>query len=181
VVGSDGLVHVAYELHLTNYYQSTGVLRLQQLAIFADERPLASFTGPQLNRLLAHPSNGADSVAVTLEAGKRQVLYLWLTLPSGHSQLLRHRLVFTTVGGGQQVIDGVRIPLNLAPATVLGAPLRAGPWLTYAGPGNHLAHHWNGIGSSERANYDSATLCHRLLWAYPDQVGSEPSSDHRTT
>jgi hypothetical protein len=147
VVGSDGLVHVAYELHLTNYYQSTGVLRLQQLAIFADERPLilASFTGPQINCLLAHPSRGADSVAVTLEAGKRQVLYLWLTLPSSHPRLLRHRLLFTTVDGRQQVIEGVRVLLNSAPSIVLGAPLRAGPWLTYAGPGNHLAHHWNGV------------------------------------
>jgi hypothetical protein len=28
---------------------------------------------------------------------------------------------------------------------VLGAPLRARPWLVYAGPGNNEAHHWSGV------------------------------------
>jgi hypothetical protein len=147
VASSDGLVHVAYELHITNYYPATGVLHLRQLTILADEQPrvLASFTGPQVNQLLAHPASGEDSMAVVLEPGKRVVLFLWLALPPGQLHQLRHRLVFTNPSGGQQVIDGVRVPLNLTPPLVFGAPLRAGPWLTYAGPGNHLAHHWSGV------------------------------------
>ncbi|RZJ88963.1 MAG: hypothetical protein EOO60_10565, partial [Hymenobacter sp.] len=46
VTGSDGLVHVAYELHVTNYYASTGVLHLQRLTVLADESAvvLATFT-----------------------------------------------------------------------------------------------------------------------------------------
>lgn len=70
VAASDGLVHIAYELHVTNYYQSTGTLHLQQLTVWAEEGPrvLGRFAGPALNRLLAHPATGPDTVAVPLEA-----------------------------------------------------------------------------------------------------------------
>ena len=149
VTGSDGVVHVAYELHVTNYYASTGVLRLQRLTILADESAvvLASFTGPQVNQLLAHPAATVDSVAVPLAAGHRQVLYVWLTLAATQPlpRVLRHQLALTTASGQQQLVDGVRTPLNLASPPVLGSPLRAGPWLVYAGPGNHRAHHWQGV------------------------------------
>lgn len=149
VAGSDGLVHVAYELHVTNYYQSTGTLHLQQLTVWADDGPLVlgRFTGPAVNHLLAHPATGSDTTAIPIEAGKRVVLYLWLTLPANrpYPRQLRHQLVFTDLGGKQQLVDGLRIALNLTSPIVLGAPLRAGPWLAYAGPGNPQEHHWNGV------------------------------------
>lgn len=149
VIGSDGLVHVAYELHVTNYYQSTGTLHLRQLTVWADDTALVlgHFVGPAVNRLLAHPATGSDTVAIPLEAGKRVVLYLWLTLPATRPRprQLRHQLAFTAPGGRQQLVNGVRTALNAALPVVLGAPLRTGPWLAYAGPGNHEAHHWNGI------------------------------------
>lgn len=147
VAGSDGLVHVAYELHLTNYYQSTGTLHLHHLTVLAGDAPLATFAGPPVNRLLAHPASGPDTAAVPIEAGRRVVLYLWLTLPATQPRprQLRHQLAFTAPNGEQQVIDGVRTSLNITPPVVLGPPLRAGPWLAYAGPGNQQAHHWNGV------------------------------------
>lgn len=149
VTGSDGLVHVAYELHVTNYYASTGMLHLQRLTVLADESSsaLATFTGPQVNQLLAHPAATVDSAAVPLEAGHRQVFFVWLTLVATQPRprLLRHQLAFTTASGQQQLVDGVRTPLHLASLPVLGPPLRAGPWLIYAGPGNHRAHHWQGV------------------------------------
>ena len=149
VAGSDGLVHVAYELHVTNYYQSTGTLHLQQLTVWADDGPLVlgRFAGPAVNRLLAHPATGSDTAAVPIEAGRRVVLYLWLTLPANrpHPRQLRHQLVFTAPGGEQQLVDGLRIAVNLAAPVLLGAPLRAGPWLAYAGPGNAQEHHWSGV------------------------------------
>jgi len=149
VAGSDGLLHVAYELHVTNYYQSTGTLRLRQLTVLADETPLvlSRFTGPAVNHLLAHPATGPDTAAVPIEAGKRVVLFLWLTLPANQPppRQVRHQLLFTAPGGVAQVVDGVRVTLNQASPLVLGAPLRAGPWLAYAGPGNAQEHHWNGV------------------------------------
>ena len=149
VAGSDGLLHVAYELHVTNYYPSTGTLRLRQLTVLADEAPLvlARFSGPAVNRLLAHPATGPDTATVPIEAGKRVVLFLWLALPANRPRprQVRHQLVFAAPGGATQVVDGVRVILNQASPLVLGAPLRAGPWLAYAGPGNAQAHHWNGV------------------------------------
>jgi len=145
VAGSDGLVHVAYELHVTNYYQATGTLHLHRLTVLADGVPLATFAGPAVNRLLAHPASGPDTADVPVEAGKRVVLYLWLTLPAKQSQQLRHQLAFTAPNGEQQLIDGVRTTLNPAPPVVLAPPLRAGLWLAYAGPGNQQAHHWSGV------------------------------------
>jgi murein DD-endopeptidase MepM/ murein hydrolase activator NlpD len=149
VAGSDGLVHIAYELHITNYYQSTGTLHLQKLTVQADDSPsaLADFAGSAINHLLAHPATGPDTVAVPIEAGKRVVLFLWLTLPANQPRprQLRHKLAFTAPDGSNLLLDGVRTILNLATPLVLSAPLRAGPWLAYAGPGNHQAHHWSGV------------------------------------
>ena len=149
VRGSDGLLHVAYELHLTNYYQSTGTLRLKQVNVLANETSLvlAGFPAAQLNGLLAHPVEKSDTAGVPLEAGKRVVLFLWLTLSADRPrpQFLRHQLVFTTSTGVRQLVDGVRTPLEVAPPVRLGAPLRAGPWLTHEGPGNPHSHHWTGI------------------------------------
>jgi murein DD-endopeptidase MepM/ murein hydrolase activator NlpD len=145
VAGTDGLVHVAYELHITNYYQATGMLHLHRLTVLADDGPLATFAGPAVNHLLAHPASGSDTAAVALAAGQRVVLYLWLTLPAKRPRQLRHQLAFTAPGGGPQLIDGVRVTLNPAPPVVLAPPLRAGPWLVYAGPGNPQAHHWSGV------------------------------------
>jgi hypothetical protein len=149
VVGSDGLLHIAYELHVTNYYQSTGTLHLRQLTVLADEAPLVlgRFTGPAVNGLLAHPATGPDTAAVPIEAGKRVVLFLWLTLPANQPRprQVRHQLLFTAPGGVEQVIDGVRVTSNQASPLVLSAPLRAGPWLAYAGPGNAQEHHWSGV------------------------------------
>jgi murein DD-endopeptidase MepM/ murein hydrolase activator NlpD len=149
VAGSDGLLHIAYELHVTNYYQSTGTLRLRQLTVLADEGPLVlgRFTGPAVNRLLAHPATGPDTAAVPIEAGKRVVLFVWLTLPANRPcpRQVRHQLVFTAPSGAAQVVDGVRVIFNTTSPLVLGPPLRAGPWLAYAGPGNAQEHHWNGV------------------------------------
>jgi hypothetical protein len=149
VRGTDGLVHLAYELHVTNYYRSTGTLHLRQLTVRANETSavMARFTAAQVNSLLAHPLDQPDTAGVALEAGNRLVLFLWLTLPADqpHPRLLRHQLLLTTQTGVRQLVDGVLTPLDSTPVVQLGAPLRGGPWLAHEGPGNHLAHHWNGI------------------------------------
>ena len=149
VTGSDGRVHLAYELHVTNFYPATDTLRLQQVTVLLDDSPLvlARFTGPQVNRLMAHPTLGSDSLGVPIAAGQRTVLFLWPTLPAGraHPHWLRHQLTFITRKGERQRVDGVRTSVQEAAPLVLGAPLRAGPWLTSEGPGNHRAHHWGSV------------------------------------
>lgn len=57
VVGSDGPQHLAYELHITNFYPSAGTLVLKQLTVFTNDGavPLTTLTAAQLPALLAHP------------------------------------------------------------------------------------------------------------------------------
>lgn len=149
VLGSDGLTHLAYELHVTNFYQSTGTLRLRRVTVLADSNKMvmASFAGAQVNQLLAHPAADTTKAGVPLEAGKRVVFFLWLTLPAGTPppHTLRHQLEFVTPDGVRQLVDGVRIPVSVMAPVVIGAPLRAGPWLAYEGPGNHFSHHWGSL------------------------------------
>ena len=151
VVGSDGLAHLAYELHITNFYQSTGTLVLKQLAVFASEspEPLVAFTAAQLPALLAHPLQGRDTAVsgVPIAAGRRVVLFVWLTLPAQRAaiQHLRHQLVFETSHGERQVVDGVCTPLTITAPLVLGPPLGTGVWLAHEGPGNPHSHHWGSV------------------------------------
>jgi len=64
-------------------------------------------------------------------------------MPPPHT--LRHQLEFVAPDGVRQLVDGVRIPVSAKPPVVIGAPLRAGPWLAYEGPGNHFSHHWGSL------------------------------------
>lgn len=151
VVGSDGLAHLAYELHLTNFYQSTGTLVLKQLAVFANEsrEPLATFTAAQLPALLAHPLQGLDTAVsgIPIAAGRRVVLFVWLTLPAQRAaiQCLRHHLVLENSQGERQLVNGVRTTLLTTAPLVLGPPLGTGVWLAHEGPGNPHSHHWGSV------------------------------------
>jgi hypothetical protein len=148
VVGSDGLRHLAYELHVTNFYQSTGTLLVARVSVFADDQaqPLANFTAPQINHLLAHPAAG-DTARVRLAAGQRRVLFVWLTLPAGapSPRVLRHQLEFVAGSGARQLVDGVRLAIDRTPPLSLAPPLRAGPWLAHEGPGSYHSHHWGSL------------------------------------
>jgi len=151
VLGSDGLPHLAYELHVTNFYQRTGTLALKRLAVFANEstEPLAAFSAKQLSALLAHPPQSNDTAAsgVPIEAGKRVVLFLWLTIPANGAVVnhLSHQLVFETTHGEHQVVNGVNTSLNNIPPLVFWPPLRTGVWLVHEGPGNPHSHHWGSV------------------------------------
>ena len=153
VLGSDGARHLAYELHVSNFYKDTGALSLRRVAVYGDDgaAPLASFSGAQINGLLAHPADeagaGAPIEGVPVEGGRRVVLFVWLTLPAGVAppRLLRHQLDFQPATGATQRVDGVRVRVDATPPIVIGPPLRAGPWLAHEGPGNHLSHHWGSL------------------------------------
>jgi len=150
VAGSDGRTHLAYELHVTNFYRDTGTLRLRRVAVFADAdtAPLAAFDGAALARIVT-PRAGDDASAdpVPIAAGLRAVVFVWLTLPDGRAppRTLRHRLEFENAAGHRDDVDGVRVDVSAASPPVLGPPLRGGAWLVVEGPGNANSHHWGSL------------------------------------
>jgi murein DD-endopeptidase MepM/ murein hydrolase activator NlpD len=147
-VASDGLTHLAYELHVSNFYKAAGTLILRRVSVYADDdaRPLASFIDAQVNDLLAHPADVARD-GVPIEGGGRVVLFLWLDLPAGARppKVLRHQLEFRPPSGPEQLVDGVRSPVDTTPPIVIGPPLGGRRWLAHEGPGNHLSHHWGSL------------------------------------
>ncbi|SFJ23992.1 M23 family metallopeptidase [Caulobacter sp. UNC279MFTsu5.1] len=147
-VGSDGVTHLAYELHVGNFYKDTGTLTLRRVSVYADDEttPLASFVDAQVNDLLAHPADVARA-GVPVEGGGQVVLFLWLDLPAGARppKVLRHQLEFRPPAGPEQLVDGVRTAVDAAPPIVIGPPLGEGRWLAHEGPGNHLSHHWGSL------------------------------------
>jgi hypothetical protein len=146
-VGSDGLRHLAYELHVTSIYGDTGPLMPQSLEIYADDgrTPLASFGAVDLAGM-SRPAP-AGHAPVTIDAGKRVVIYVWLTLPAGSAapRTLRHRMVFATAKHTTALLDGVRVALNTEAPVPIGPPLRGGLWLAHEGPGNAHSHHWGSL------------------------------------
>ncbi|MFI4959530.1 MAG: hypothetical protein ACHP7C_10275, partial [Lysobacterales bacterium] len=89
----------------------------------------------------------AEHAPVTIEAGKRVVIYVWLTLPAGSAvpHTLRHRIVFATAKHTTDLLDGVRVLLNTEAPMLIGPPLRGGLWLAHEGPGNTHSHHWGSL------------------------------------
>lgn len=146
-VGSDGLRHLAYELHITSIYGDTGPLMPQSLDVYADDgrTPLARFSAADLAGM-GRPAP-AEHAPVTIEPGKRVVIYVWLTLPAGSAvpRTLRHRMVFATAKHTTALLDGVRVALNTEAPMLVGPPLRGGLWLAHEGPGNAHSHHWGSL------------------------------------
>jgi murein DD-endopeptidase MepM/ murein hydrolase activator NlpD len=146
-LGSDGAVHLAYELHVTNFYGDTGPLKPLTLKVFADgaSSPLASWNAKELMQMV-RPSPSGNS-AVSIAPGKRMVFFVWLTLPKGVAlpHVMRHQMEFATDRDARVALDGVPTQVRSGPVPVIGAPLRGGNWLAHEGPGNAQSHHWGSL------------------------------------
>ena len=149
VLGSDGRMHLAYEMHLTNFYASNGPLRLNELSVFpqGSSTPLATYKGKELAEIAKpHPEETADGI--TLPAGSRTVFFLWITLPEGMAPPpgLWHRMSFQDAKGIQRTLQGAAVTLPGVPAIMIAPPLRGGRnWLVSEGPGNAHSHHWGSL------------------------------------
>lgn len=145
-IGSDGARHLAYELHVTNYYSDTGPLSLDGVDVLdADATtPLLRLSGAELAGMSKpQPKEGSKPV---VDPGKRIVVYVWLTLQPGASapKQLRHHLDLGAAGNAF-VVDGVPVSVDARAVPVIGAPLRGGRWLAHEGPGAAQSHHWGSL------------------------------------
>lgn len=146
-LGSDGSMHLAYELHVSNFYADTGSLRPLTLKIFADgaSNPLASWSAKELAQMV-RPVPSGHSV-VSIPSGKRAVFFVWITLPKGAAlpHVMRHQMEFATEHQTVVTLDGALAQVHVDPVTLIGAPLRGGQWLAHEGPGNAQSHHWGSL------------------------------------
>lgn len=151
VPASDGRAHLAYELHLSNFYRATGPLRVVRVEVYADDAPtpLARFEGQALSRLDAAPATqeGQAGQDIAIDGGQRKVLFVWLDLPAGAPAptALRHRIEFVDAHGKRSWIDGAPATLSTAAPVALGPPLAGGAWMAYEGPSNARSHHWGSV------------------------------------
>src|SRR5438128_102575 len=81
VAGTDARVHLAYELHVTNFEANTGGLLLERLEAFgdADRAPLVSYNRGDLERRVLHP--GAEPkmrYGRSIEGGRQAVVHVWI-------------------------------------------------------------------------------------------------------
>src|SRR5580765_6949935 len=145
--GTDGSLHLAYELHITNVYGDTGALRPKGLRVYADDRkaPLLALDTDQLSRQVR--PRPAESAEVSIAAGKRLVTFVWITLPAGVPlpHVLRHRIEFETDKHAIVTLDGAVIRVADQKPMSLGPPLRGGRWLAHEGPGAAQSHHWGSL------------------------------------
>lgn len=146
-VGSDGLMHLAYELHVTNFYGDNGALTPQGLKVFGDDvgNPLLALDAGGLTQIVA--SAPAAGVPVSIQPGKRSIFFVWITLPTGAAipHVLRHRMEFSDAKHAVTVLDGVAVPVTAEKAVLIGQPLRGGRWWAHEGAGNAHSHHWGSL------------------------------------
>jgi hypothetical protein len=148
VAGTDGLTHLAYELYVTNFYRSTGPLRIERLDIFGDvaAAPLLSYSGDEVERWIVNRSAATANPASdrSIDGGRQALIYVWLPIKPGNSvpASLRHHIVFRTEKGSEEILDGAIVDVRKREPAVLGPPFRGGMWLAHEGPGNSRSHHW---------------------------------------
>jgi hypothetical protein len=150
VRGSDGRVHLAYEVHVTNFDVDTGLLRLDRVDVFSDgsASPLVTYMGSDLDGRVMHP--GVDQSSRynrSIEGGQHGVVHVWITLAEDAPvpATIRHRLMFRTEKDVETSAEGARIQVHPSGSVVLGAPLKGGVWLIHNGPGNHRSPHWGSL------------------------------------
>lgn len=148
--GSDDREHVAYELHVTNFYKDAGTLRLKKLSVFAQspDKPIATLEGDALGGLLSKTNDdGTPLKEVVIPAGTRVVLFVWLTVAQHNVSpgTLHHRFEFADEKGKTSVAEGVPVAVSGAAPLRIGAPLRQHLWMVNEGPGNARSHHWGSL------------------------------------
>lgn len=153
--GTDGRVHVAYELHVTNSSATKKPLELTELNVFT-QGSMAAVVSYKKQDLcaLANPKCAEGAAQVMIPVGGRTVLLVWLSFPPNAAPVhaIWHSMNFKDMQGRQYTLRGVRVDLAPQDAIQIGPPLGGGRfWLASEGPGNVHSHHWGSLQSMNGA------------------------------
>jgi murein DD-endopeptidase len=133
---AEGKMHLVYELHITNFDVSGQNLRLKRIEVLDSGATVASFEGSDLMGILARVGGPGDDHRL-LDAGRRAIAFLWVTVasPARAPSLLRHRITV-----GDQTLESSAIAVSPIKPAPLSSPLRGSGWMAANGPGNASPH-----------------------------------------
>ena len=146
-VESGGRLHLAYELHITNFQSSD--VTLTGVEVLNGAAPIASLRNEQLTNSLFRPGVAAPLPDPRVIAGgMRAVVYLWLTMERGAvPRILRHRFAFRGsspgASGDETIVEGAPIVVHDQSPVVITPPFRNGTWAAANGPSNTSIHRRN--------------------------------------
>jgi murein DD-endopeptidase MepM/ murein hydrolase activator NlpD len=145
-VAADGKIHLAYELHLTNFGRRSLTLTRVDAVGQDSASPLVTYSGNELSDNLRRPGlERGDSAPETIGAGLRAVLFMWIAIDEGDPIPTRiaHHVGVRSEGSEGEIREGVVTTEPLAPgpaASVIGPPLRGEDWFAANGPDNATGH-----------------------------------------
>jgi murein DD-endopeptidase len=127
---SNGKTNLVYELHVTSFRGSD--VEWKRLDVLADDgRPLASYSGAELEKLLTRPGLAGTKEPRRIGAGLRAVAFLWIPIDGPAPAHLRHRAAFTipaSAAGSERLVEGADVAVRPS-AVVIGPPVRGGAWV----------------------------------------------------
>jgi hypothetical protein len=141
----DGSRLLVYELHVTNYANTTlRPTRLDVLDVARTQAPLASWEGAALLARTAIAGSGRSPDATQgLAPGMHGVIYIELAVPAGERvpRQLTHRLVYEAIAAdaakpdahGPSDVQGGNVSVAQRQPAIIAAPLRGGPWVAIYG------------------------------------------------
>jgi energy-converting hydrogenase Eha subunit E len=139
-----GRNHLVYELHLTNFAAADAVLTHVDVLDAASGRTLAEYRRADLATIIEHVGPKREGDNEVLEAGRRAVLFMWLTVDSSAPlpAAIEHRAGFDlrTAAPISAVVRAGTTRLANEAVTVLRSPLRGGPWVALYDPSMARGH-----------------------------------------
>jgi hypothetical protein len=137
-----GKVHLAYELHITNFRAVD--VSLTRIEVSADKRaggPHATYQDADLRSSLARVGAARTDASDkrVMNGGTRVVFFVWLALDDSSPvpSTLHHRISFNVLGsnGGESgAVEPARVDVRRDAPVVLDPPLRGGPWVAVYDP-----------------------------------------------
>src|SRR5580704_229720 len=140
---ADGKWHLVYELHVTNLGKWDCLLsRLDVMNGDGAAKPLASFSGAELEGMVVRPSQDVKEKS-KIAPGTFAIVYMWVTFDNVEDvpAKIAHRIA-VKIGDYPEGItmDGVPVSVDRNPVTVISSPLQGENWVAGNGPSNTSAH-----------------------------------------
>jgi Peptidase family M23 len=155
VKASDGKVHIAYELVLTNVAPHHLEVDINTVEVrdAASKQVVLSLTGSELAvhmNPIADAPGGGEEGDPPIATSATSIIWLDVAMPSMDAvpETVDHHLVGTVQAGGQpQPFESIvtAVPISREKPLVLGPPVAPGTWLASEGCCTNITHHRTGL------------------------------------